>query len=121
MLINCILNDKNFTVWGDGHAKKDYIHADDLTVAIDSILRKRPVGIYNICKGTSHSVQEIIIHLEKMLGKKLDVTYHPSYKWDVTASLLCNQKIKDAINWEPSVTLENGIDQCLNELTQITG
>lgn len=97
------------TLWGDGHALKDFLYYTDFLSALEEIVAQRPVGTYNLCSGESHSIREIIAMVEDLTGRKISLTQVPAPSWDVQDSRLNNEKIRQTINWNPQVTLEEGI------------
>jgi UDP-glucose 4-epimerase len=97
------------SVWGDGSARKDYLHHTDFTAALEQIVRRRPVGIYNVSQGESHTVTELIQLAQAALGKPIRTQHSPAHTWDVHDSLLDNTKLRAAIDWKPAVSLAEGI------------
>ena len=59
-LIHSARHGRPFSVWGDGSARKDFLHHTDFTAALDQVIRLRPQGIFNVSHGASHSVSEVI-------------------------------------------------------------
>lgn len=97
------------SIWGDGTARKDFLHSVDLTDALDAILRTRPQGVYNLSYGSSHSIREVISLVESVVGRTLALNHKPAPEWDVHDSLLDNRKLAGAIGWTPSIDLPEGI------------
>jgi len=108
-LIHSARHGRPFSVWGDGSARKDFLHHTDFTAALDQVIRLRPQGIFNVSHGASHSVSEVIACVEQALGRKLAIQHVPAHPWDVHDSLLDNTKLARAINWRPAVNLAEGI------------
>lgn len=104
------------TVWGDGSARKDFIHYTDFNSALAEVIRRQPLGIFNVCSGISHTVNEVIALIEESLGRKAIVEYLPSHPWDVHDSVLDNTKLVSAIGWQPTTSLSEGIRRTASEL-----
>ncbi len=102
-----------FTVWGDGSARKDFLHHTDFTAALDLVVRRQPTGIFNVGSGESHSVSEIIALVELALGRKIPVQHTPAHPWDVHDSLLDNTKLRSAVGWVPEKSLAAGIREAV--------
>ena len=98
-----------FSVWGDGTARKDFLHHTDFTAALEQVVRTRPAGTFNVSSGASHTVNEVIAGVEQAVGKKIRIQQSPANSWDVHDSLLDNAKLKAAIAWQPVVSLAEGI------------
>ena len=108
-LLNSARTGTPFSVWGNGTARKDFLHHTDFTAALVEVIRTRPKGIFNVSHGESHTVNEVIHGVEQALGKKIRIQQAPAHPWDVHDSLLDNSKLCAAINWRPVVSLAEGI------------
>jgi UDP-glucose 4-epimerase len=69
---HAIIGDEELTVMGDGTASRDYIYIEDAaSMMADGLLGKNCHAIYNIGSGEQTTLNEIIVGLEKILGKKV--------------------------------------------------
>jgi UDP-glucose 4-epimerase len=107
--IRCAVDGQTLTLWGDGHAQKDFLHYTDFLSAVDQVIARRLTGTFNIGAGESHSVREVIALVEKQTGKKIAHSPQPAPAWDVEDSRLDNQKFMAATGWRPLVSLAEGI------------
>ncbi|MDB6115993.1 MAG: UDP-glucose 4-epimerase [Lacunisphaera sp.] len=107
--IRSALEGSPLTLWGDGHARKDFIFHTDFLSALDEVVKRRLPGIHNISSGESHSVHEIISLVEKHTGKKIPTTQIEAPAWDVQDSRLDNRRFVSLTGWRPKVTLDEGI------------
>lgn len=107
--IRCAVESQSLTLWGDGHARKDFLHYTDFLSALEQVIARRLTGTFNLSAGESHSVHEVIALVETETGKKIPLTRQPAPAWDVENSQLDNQKIMAATGWRPQVTLAEGI------------
>jgi UDP-glucose 4-epimerase len=107
--IRCALEGRPLTLWGDGHARKDFIYYTDFLSALDEVVTRRLTGTFNVCAGESHSVHEIIALVEKHTERKLLTTTTPGPAWDVADSRLDHGRLTEATGWEPQVALDEGI------------
>jgi len=94
---------------GDGDARKDFLHIDDLWSAVSDCADARLVGTYNVCSGQSAPAKEIIRLIECAAGRAVPRESRPPAPWDVKSCLLSNQKFRTATGWQPGVPLEEGI------------
>jgi UDP-glucose 4-epimerase len=113
--VRCALEDRPLTLWGDGHARKDFIHYTDFLSALSEVVTRRLTGVLNLCMGESHSVHEVIALVEKHTQKKIALTFQPAPAWDVEDSRLDNTRFTAATGWRPLVSLDEGIRQSLTE------
>lgn len=114
--LQCARAGTPLTVWGDGTARKDFLHHSDFTAALEPVIRRRLTGVFNVCSGESHSINEIIALVEQATGCKIATVREPAPPWDVHDSLLDNAKLCSATGWRPRVTLPEGIRRAAAEL-----
>lgn len=107
--IRCAAEGQTLTLWGDGHAQKDFLHYTDFLAALEQVITRRLTGTFNLSAGESHTVREVIALVEQQMGKKIAITYEAAPTWDVEASQLDNHKIMTATHWRPQVPLAEGI------------
>lgn len=76
IFLNKIGNEEKIEVWGDLNSTRDYIYIDDLVEHIIACLSYR--GRYrefNVCSGSSYSLNDIIAIIEEATSKKSIITY----------------------------------------------
>jgi GDP-4-dehydro-6-deoxy-D-mannose reductase len=104
-------NDSSIFV-GNINSKRDYI---DISDAIDAywnlLLFGKPGEIYNICKGCSSSIKEILDTLIKISGKKINIKVKDEFikKNDIPDSFGDNSKLKKLFDWKVEDTLESSL------------
>lgn len=91
-------------IFGDGSARRDFIHVDDVCQAVIQSLGAPP-GIYEICTGKQTSIVELAdligVPYEFRAPRTGDIKEVPS------------EPNYDALGWKPEVELENGIKELL--------
>jgi len=107
--IRCAVEGQTLTLWGDGHARKDFLYYTDFLSAVEQVIAQRLTGTFNLSAGESHSVHEVIGLIEGHIGKKISLALQPAPAWDVEDSRLDNRKLIAATGWSPQVTLAEGI------------
>jgi UDP-glucose 4-epimerase len=107
--IRAALGGHPLTLWGDGQARKDFLYYTDFLSALQEIVDRRLTGIYNLCAGESHTVQEIIQLVESHTGRRITSHTTPAPAWDVKDSRLDNTRLIAATGWQPQVSLGEGI------------
>lgn len=100
---------RELTLWGDGSARKDFLHHTDFCAAIECVVRQRLTGLFNIAQGRSHAIRDVLRAVEDAAGRKLVVRHTPAQPWDVHDSLLDNSLFRTATGWQPAVDLAEGI------------
>ena len=118
-ILSAILNDSEFTIWGDGSVIKDYLHVRDFVIACEKILcpadRKKYVR-YNVGYGTGYSINAICQIAEEITGKKLRKVYKEARIIDPAEIILNTDKIRAETGWRPAIDIKEGISQVWNSL-----
>lgn len=107
--IRSAVEGRPLTLWGDGHARKDFLYYTDFLSALSEVVARRLTGTFNLCAGESHSVHEIIALVEQHTGRKVLATTTAAPPWDVQDSRLDPRRLSDATGWRPQVALDEGI------------
>jgi len=107
--IRCAIEGRPLTLWGDGHARKDFLYYTDFLSALDEVVARRLTGVFNLSAGESHSVHEIIALVEQHTGRKVATDQIAAPAWDVQDSRLDPRRLVDATGWRPQVALDEGI------------
>jgi len=108
-ILKSALDRTPLSIWGDGSARKDFLHHTDFVTALEGVIRTRASGVYNLSSGESHTVREVIALAEEVLGRKVALRHVPAHEWDVHDSLLNSSKIQSTIPWSPKVNFAEGI------------
>lgn len=113
-LISCALHDREFEIWGDGSAIRDYIYVDDV---VDALLlaaadqsRER---IFNIGSGQGRDLYQVIAEIEASLGVKLAVRRTKGRLIDVPVSVLAIERARNILHWSPRTPFDVGIKQTI--------
>ena len=89
----------------DGTCIRDYIHVMDLAdahiKALEYIVSHKRSDVFNLGVGRGYSNREVINAVEKITGKKLNVTVGPRRPGDPAQIYADNTKAKQTLGWEP--------------------
>lgn len=113
--IHAALAGTPLTLWGDGTARKDFLHCGDFLTALDLVVTRRPVGTFNLSQGESHTINEVLAEVERQTGRSIKRLHSPAVSWDVHDSRLDNSKLCAATGWAPRVALTEGVRRSLEE------
>lgn len=117
IIIDKILNDETFTVFGndydtaDGTNVRDYCHIQDIAdaklKAVEYLNNGGESGIFNLGSGVGFSILDIIKSAERVVGKELK--YEFGERRDGDPSYLCGdiEKAKELLGWEPQYSLDD--------------
>lgn len=105
-----ILGDEEIEISGDGSRKRDYTYVGDI-VRATVLAMEKPLGfeVINVGNNTPASLSELLAVFEKVIGKKAKVKSRPSTKASVEVTYADISKAKEILNWQPEVSLEEGI------------
>lgn len=106
------INQKPFTVVGNGNQRRDFTYVSDV---VDAIIKSAKSNIkneiFNIGSGKTVSVN----YLTKLIGgKKIFIPKRPGEPNITFADI---KKIKKIIRWKPKVSIEEGMKKVLNEIS----
>jgi UDP-glucose 4-epimerase len=89
-------------VYGDGSARRDFVHVDDVADAAVALAR-RPDGIrvLNVGSGTSWTVLEVVAAVADSLGTRAVVEHRPPRPADVPAVQLDVTALRRIVPFEP--------------------
>jgi len=91
---------------------RDFLDISDLTSLITKLLKKtqkKSFSIFNIGKGKSYSLDEILKLIELISNQKLLVRYKKLPDNEYLDTLASIKKIKKIVNWKPKVSLIKSI------------
>ena len=108
-VFDCAWTGKTLNLWGDGAARKDFLHYSDFNDGLQAVIDRRLTGTYNLAAGSSASVMEVIRYIEAITQRAVRVEEGPARPWDVQTSLIDNRKLGAAAGWTPKLTLEDGL------------
>lgn len=114
-MINSVKTGQILTPYNFGNQLRDFIFVDD---AIDGIVNSlnydfKGTSIFNISTGKRNSINEVINLVEKISNTKINIKYN-SEKYDEESIWADNSKAKKFLNFEPKISLEDGIKNTLN-------
>jgi GDP-L-fucose synthase len=96
------------SLWGTGHALREFLHVDDVATAACDLLEGGQTGLFNVGSGDELSIRELA-------GIVAEVTrYDGPVDWDASRpdgtprKLLDSTRIR-ATGWRPRITLREGV------------
>ena len=110
--VNWIMNEKEITLYGDGSQSRDFTYVDD--IAEGTIKGLRPLGfeVINLGGGKNPvSINEFIMLIEKLAGKKGKVKYLPFNKADMKTTWADISKADKLLGWKPEISLQTGVEK----------
>jgi UDP-glucose 4-epimerase len=106
------LLDEEIEIWGDGSVIRDYMYVGDaVTAMIKAIDYDGDVRTFNIGSGQGHSLLDLINEIEKLLGRPVKHRHTAARRLDVPVNILNIERAKNLLQWQPSLTLRQGIER----------
>lgn len=106
------LNEKPFTVVGDGEQTRDFTFVTDVAKAcIMASESEMAVGeIMNVGSGNTYSINKLV----GLLGG--DIEYIPKRPGEPDCTFADTAKIQRILNWSPEVSFEDGVQKMLDNI-----
>ena len=102
---------KPITVYGDGTQTRDFIHVSDVARANIKAIDVPTTGFntYNICYGSSVSLNEVIGFMEMNTSEKFKVITESAREGEIQNSVGSNARALVGLEWTPSMSVPVGI------------
>ena len=105
------LSGKPFTVIGDGEQSRDFTYVTDVAQSLITAIKSKLSGeIYNVGSGTTVSINRLV---ELLGGEKINIPKRPGEPDCTFADVT---KIRTELNWEPKVSIEQGVGEILKHI-----
>lgn len=109
-IIKALVEESEFTVFGDGEQKRSNTYIDDIVNATILAEDRAPSRtIMNICGDETISLNQAILILESKTGKKLRRVHAPGRTGDQRDTSGLNKKAKEILNWTAAVGIQEGL------------
>lgn len=112
--VRWIANGEPVVLYGDGSQERDFTYIGDTSRGILTALK--PVGFETINLGSDSpvSLSALIEMIESAVGRKALIERHESIRADVKTTWANIAKARRVLNWEPRVSLEQGIKKTVD-------
>lgn len=102
-------------IWGTGEEARDLLHVDDLCRFVELAVEKQPekFGLYNCGYGIAFKVKDVVQKIIDASGKSLVIEHDLSAPSIPTSLSLNCDKARKELEWNPMVTLPEGIKKTL--------
>ena len=118
-MVNAMNNKKDsLTLWGTGSPKREFIYVDDLSNAIEYLLRQKNLPeLINIGVSEDISVKKLANIIAKTAGFRGEINWDTNQPDGQIKKLLDSSKISK-LGWVPNINLQQGINKTYNWLIQ---
>lgn len=113
-----ILQKTTLDLYDDGKVTRDFIFVTDLASAINkcinSELKPSTTSTYNIGSEIGYTIKEILNKIEIISQNSLAIIPKSSRNFDCNYNVLNIQKMKKNLDWEPKVSIDEGLENVWN-------
>ena len=108
------------TLWGNGTARREFLHVDDASRAAIMLMESGKTGLFNAGSGTDLPIRELAALVAGVVG------YDGPVEWDLSKPDGTPRKLMDssrihAIGWKPRIPLEEGLRATYQWYTETFG
>lgn len=96
-------------VWGDGEQTRSYCYIDDCVEGIYRLMRSDYREPLNLGQDRMLSINELVDSIARIAGKKIHKRYDLTKPQGVRGRNSDNTRLRHVLNWEPAVSLEDGL------------
>ena len=98
-------------VWGDGKQTRSYCYIDDYVEGIYRLMQSEHREPLNLGQDRMISIDELVEIVSGISGKKIGMDYDLTKPQGVRGRNSDNTKLREVLKWEPSVSLEDGLEK----------
>jgi UDP-glucuronate 4-epimerase len=110
---------KSIPIYGDGTMMRDFTYIDDIIDGTVAAMEKcTGFNIYNLGGSRPVSVNDLVVEIEKALGKKAVKKYLPPQPGDVERTYADVTKAAKDLGYNPSTTIQAGLKKFISWLRQ---
>ena len=98
-------------IWGDGKQTRSYCYIDDCVEGIYRLMQSDFHKPINLGQNRMVTIDELVDMVAKIAGKKITKLYNLTKPQGVRGRNADVTLIKNVLNWEPKISLEEGLDR----------
>ena len=107
------------TLFGDGSQTRDFVYVADLVDLLARAVRRTEGvgGVFNVGTGRRYSLLQLLSHLEKISGMKIDRRHEPARLGDIKDSCADVSRLKQVFGNAPAMRFDQGLKKLLESLS----
>lgn len=98
-------------VWGDGEQTRSYCYIDDCVEGIYRLMRSDHSEPINLGQDRMISINQLVDMVATIAGKRIGKRYDLTKPQGVRGRNSDNTRLREVLQWEPSISLEEGLDR----------
>ena len=111
-VISAKLDGRNeIEIWGDGQQTRSFMYIDDCLKGTQMMIDQSVSGPLNIGSNELVTINRLVDLVEEIAGVKLKRRYNLKAPKGVNGRNSDNAEIRKTLNWEPSISLRDGLEK----------
>lgn len=106
--ISAIMKEEQPVIFGDGEQTRDFVFVKDIVRACILASKSRSTGVFNVARGQSTSLNQLLMMLGRIAGRRVSPRYAPARAGDIRHSLADISKA-ETIGYQPQCAVEDGL------------
>lgn len=106
--ISAIMKEEQPVIFGDGEQTRDFVFVKDVVRACILASKSRSTGVFNVARGQSTSLNQLLMMLGRIAGRRVSPRYAPARAGDIKHSLADISKA-EKIGYRPKHSVEEGL------------
>jgi UDP-glucose 4-epimerase len=108
--VRMALDGEPITVHGDGSQYRNYIYVEDLVDAHARTLNDAAVNeVFNLEGPDPVTIRRVVESIRDAVGHHVVIEFLPARAGDYPGRVVCAEKARELLGWEPSITFEDGL------------
>ena len=107
-IVNALAHGTRFDLYGDGDQSRGWTYVSDVVDAT-MLAMARGRGTYNVGGAVEASMNETIVLLEELSGRRLELSRGPAVPGDQRRTNADTSRIRAELGWSPQVSLRDGL------------
>jgi len=113
--IDCILNDEQPPIFGNGKQSRDFTYIDNVVEAniLAATVKEADGEVFNVANGKDNTVLGLVDALNSIIGKDIKPKFLPIRKGDVFKTLADTSKLTNILGFKAKVDFEEGLKRAV--------
>jgi UDP-glucose 4-epimerase len=105
------LSGGSLVIFGDGTQTRDFVYVDDVTDALVAAATAQSIDgeVINIGSGQETSINDLVQHVERVVGRKVDLLHNTSVRGGVPRLVADIRQAQQLLNFQVRVALDDGL------------
>ncbi len=111
-ILSRLVSAQPVTIFGDGHAVRDFIYVEDVAAAfVHALQYNGDERIFNIGSGEGTDLMTLLAMVEEISGQTISRQSAPARPFDVRENVLDIHRARACLGWQPAITLHTGLER----------